>query len=62
MKMLMIKASEENRIQKKMDTKIKRLAKMIVTIFSFLNWTVIPEAKVQTVAIDRQAKLIIDGA
>lgn len=60
--MLIIMAKEENLIQKKMDTRIKILASTIVTIFSFLNWTVIPEAKVQTVAIDRQAKLIIDGA
>lgn len=55
-------AKEENLIQKKMDTRIKILASTMVTIFSLLNWTVIPEAKVQTVAIDRQAKLIIDGA
>ena len=62
MKMLVIKARDENSIQKKTETEIKMPARMIVTRFSFLNCKVIPEAKVQAVAIDRQARLIIDGA
>ncbi len=62
MKMLVIKAREENSIQKKTEIEIKMAARIMVTIFSLLNCKVIPEAKVQAVAIDRQARLIIDGA
>lgn len=62
MKMLVIKAREENSIRKKTEIEIKMTARIIVTIFSLLNCKVIPEAKVQAVAIDRQARLIIDGA
>lgn len=57
----MIKARDENSIQKKTETEIKMPARMIVTRFSFLNCKVIPEAKVQAVAIDRQTRSIIDG-
>ena len=44
MKMLVIKAREENSIQKKTEIEIKMAARIIVTIFSLLNFKVIPEA------------------
>ena len=58
--MLVIKAREENSIQKKTEIEIKMAARIIVTIFRLLNCKVIPEAKVQSV-VNRFGSEVLAG-